>query len=246
MNAGKKLGSVDGIKIGHTFMLKDQHPFLNHGLDGLIIVNQGGKAPLSGLLRGRNDFSEQYGEETVVRVEKIAEHLHECYVPRIARIDLVKRHFGLKCICLTPSTSGKFYYQNFNKVIWSDRRGGSLMERHSLWRDYIYAMTYYSLLLISRNHKIHITGITSLTDTGFQGSEQMADAIVNFASLNKNHSPIREIVYSGYGYAEDIILNPGETPKHRDLDYAFGHDKEFDYEFVEVNLQSPFTSLRVS
>ncbi len=243
-----KLGNVGGLVVSHALESKgDRHPFLDCGLDGLIIVNQVGYTPLSVLLRGRNDFAEKFGDETIFRILYIAEQLYQCNIPRIARAEITGKN-KLKSICLTPTTETDFYVKNFSKVIWSDRRSEYFKWRNEgVWRDYIYAMTFYSLLLISKNHRIGKCGISHLTNTGFGGAEHMADAIVNFAKLHGHKSPIPEIVYCGCCiHPSSIIVIPYDTPEHRDCYHAFGYNAEFDYEYVEVQLSSPFKWLRVS
>jgi hypothetical protein len=239
------LRDINGIHLSEIHYSENDHAYLDHGLDGLIIVNQLGKAPLSGLLRGNSDFYKTYGEDAIIRVEQIAKQLYECENPRIARIDFIDRKSDMKSICLTPTTEAAFYVKNFSKVIWSERRSEDFKYRNQYWRDYLYAMTYYSLFLMSKNPDVKVCGMTHLTGKGvYGGSEEMLDAIINFSKLNDNSSKIANIVFCYRCPLAGTTLIENETPDHREYPHTFGHNDEYQYDFVEVNLLSPFKWLQ--
>ncbi len=173
-------GIVQSVKVSQT-LEGERNPYLECGIDGLITMSGSGKTSLGGLMYGMGGLASEGANDLIDKVKIISNLLHKSKIPRIARIDIEKRDLDLKCICLTPTTESDFYHRNFSRIVWSKRRTETFRERNPVWQDYIYAMTFYALVLVSRNPRIKICGITRLTIRGF-GADNQVDAITNFAN----------------------------------------------------------------
>jgi hypothetical protein len=194
-----------------------------------------GKAPLSGLTRSITALGGTNAKVAVAQIERAAEITRGSDLPRITRLDLSKAQSGLKSVILTPTTSSRYYYENFHRhVTWNGR---------ALWRDYVYAVTYYALVLASRNARIRKCGITRITDYNVPlGLEHMVDAIRNFFSAPRPQSPITELVLLISRNINPLGQLP--PPRHEEVYHALGKTLDPSCEYLDLQIRSPALSQR--
>lgn len=217
---------------------------LDAGVESLIISSETGKAPLSGLMVGIHSSKYKEADFLGKRLYTISTIINRKNKPHIALIDTNaspgKDPISIKYICLVPTTQTNFYYNNFGKIIRSERRTDYFKDKNLIWRDYIYTLTYYSLLLIARYTKTKIVGITTFTYAGSH-FEYIENAVHNFLIVNRNDNLIKEIKFFGPKIKN---LQPSyNAPPHKELEYEFGYDDENNYPYVEFDLVSPFKDI---
>jgi hypothetical protein len=210
--------------------------FLGCGLDALIIMNQGGKAPLPGLTGEILGLGTDAATWVDAQLEQLAEMTRHCDLPRLARLDCRPQEVGLSCIVLTHSTSSDYYYKNFKRHV--------ALTGRAIWHDYLYAVTYHALWLACRNPAVRRCGITHLTDSGDPiGMEYMLDGIYNFSVSDSSKSQLAEVVFLTDSH-EEVPAGYKPASPHEEVWNDRGHSKAPPCEYIDLKIRSPLLSER--
>jgi hypothetical protein len=220
---GGVVGERSEIKIGFDLGT----PMLNTDIDTLVITSQCGYSPLGLLTSELKD-----NKQLVDTLNRLSSELYG--KEELTIVGLRTNNPQLRNIIMTPTTESKYYRDN-----WSTK---NCSWRDSIWKDYIYAITYFSLQLATEKFKSKHLGFTHLTNTGFPKdcSLTMAEAIGHF--VDNNVTEISEIIFVGCCVTEEDLycfsqLNPeGGSSQHRSIVKKYTEDT--DKVYVQLSLES--------
>ncbi len=226
---------IDGIKIRKPEGLVSWDLY-----DGMILSNQRGKSPLGGFLTSmyrKIEIDCQYEKKYDQLRDKISQIIdfqnEQFEFVRIACIDTHYREFGLQFICLVPSCDSNFYYENYDRwAYW----------KMAVWGDYVYAVVYFSVLLLSRNVILEkcFMDLWPLASI----NEDVIRAIMNSTKIIKDLK-IRQIDFLSENFPNNNLFFSQDPPKHRKIKHKFGIDANLGYRYVDIYLPDPFRHINL-
>jgi hypothetical protein len=198
---------------------------LNCEIDCLIANCHIGKTFLGGLIMGGGGLIKKNANRLVSNLYEIEKIINNNSVPRCVLIntdiDKNKEEINIRYFCLVPSTYTDFYRSNAGMSSY-------------IWKDYIYALTYYSLLLISKKSQSDIIGIYYDYYDHQSGNchEYMLDAVNNFIFFNKGNYLIKQIIF----LENSNLKIPVDTPIHKEIPHFYSFDERLLCDYIDFKL----------